>query len=51
MNYFPLKLTITWIKESYKNEELTPLALAEEIVKRAEANKEKIFGLCPLHLL
>ncbi len=47
MNYFPLKLTITWIKESYKNEELTPLALAEEIVKRAEANKEKNIWIVP----
>lgn len=47
MNYFPLKLTITWIKASYKNGELTPLALAEEIVKRAEDNKEKNIWIVP----
>lgn len=47
MNYFPSKLTITWIKESYKNGELAPLELAEEIVKRAEANKEKNIWIVP----
>ena len=38
---FPEKLTIKWIQERYNANELTPQALIEEIVRRAEASKEK----------
>ena len=41
MRYFPDKLTITWIKASYKNGTLTPLELVEEIISRARQTKEK----------
>ncbi|WP_294374446.1 allophanate hydrolase [uncultured Clostridium sp.] len=41
MKYFPQKLTITWIKNSYKSKELTVEELINEIIRRSEANKEK----------
>lgn len=40
MKYFPSKLTITWIKNSYKAGELTPEELIEEIIKRSNKHKE-----------
>ncbi|MGB8452559.1 MAG: allophanate hydrolase [Anaerocolumna sp.] len=39
MKYFPERLTLIWLKNSYKSGELTPYELAEEIVRRA-ADKE-----------
>jgi len=33
---FPQKLTITWIKNQYKNKTLTPKELIDEIIRRAE---------------
>ena len=38
---FPQKLTVKWIKERYSAGELTPATLVEEIVRRADAAKEK----------
>lgn len=40
MKYFPSKLTITWIRNSYLSGELTPDELMEEIIKRCEKNSE-----------
>ncbi|HPU21813.1 MAG TPA: allophanate hydrolase [Thermoclostridium caenicola] len=37
MKYFPERLSVTWIKKRYETGELTPLELAEEIIRRAEA--------------
>lgn len=36
MKYFPEKLSVAWIKKRYESGELTPLELAEEIIRRAE---------------
>lgn len=36
MKYFPEKLTVTWIKNSYQEGSLTPYELAEEIIRRSE---------------
>lgn len=41
MKYFPKKLTIKWIRNSYKSGKLKPVELIEEIIKRAEKNKDK----------
>ena len=35
MKYFPKKLTMTWIRNSYKEGSLSPEELAGEIVRRA----------------
>lgn len=52
MKYFPKKLTIGWLKQVYKNKELTPYELADEIIRRAEVNKEKnIWIVSPSHKL
>lgn len=40
MKYFPSKLTITWIRNSYQSGELTPAELMEEVIKRCEKNSE-----------
>lgn len=36
MKYFPTKLSITWLINSYKSGELNPIELAEEIIRRSE---------------
>ena len=41
MKYFPKKLTIKWIRNSYKSGKLKPVELIEEIIKRVEGNKDK----------
>ncbi len=41
MIFFPKKLTLTWIKNSYENGDLTPEKLIEEIIKRAENYADK----------
>ncbi|CDM70288.1 allophanate hydrolase [Clostridium bornimense] len=38
MKYFPKKLTITWIRNSYKSGKLTPMELIKEIMRRVESN-------------
>ena len=43
---FPEKFTIQWIKDSYAKG-LTPLALLEEIIRRAELAKEKNIWIIP----
>ena len=40
MKYFPKKLTMTWIRNSYKEGSLTPEELAGEIVRRAEKYRD-----------
>ena len=45
MKYFPKKLTMTWIRNSYKEGSLTPEELAGEIVRRAESTGIIISGL------
>lgn len=45
MKYFPKKLTMTWIRNSYKEGSLTPEELAGEIVRRAEKYRVIISGL------
>ena len=44
---FPEKLTIKWIKDNYSSGDLTPSALIEEIIKRADATKEKNIWIIP----
>lgn len=41
MQYFPEKLSLKWINQAYDNNELTPYELADEIIRRAENNKDK----------
>lgn len=41
MKYFPEKLSITWIKNSYRSGELTPEELIDKIIQRADETKEK----------
>ena len=41
MKYFPDKLSITWIKNSYQSGALTPEELINEIIRRADEMKEK----------
>lgn len=41
MKYFPKLLTVTWLKNSYRHNKLTPLEVAEEIVRRAKLTKDK----------
>ena len=38
---FPKKLSLKWINQAYDNNELTPYELVDEILKRAEENKDK----------
>ena len=40
MKYFPQKLTITWLRNQYKSEELTPLEVINEIVRRADQKED-----------
>lgn len=40
MKYFPTKLTLSWIKNSYSSGELTPEELIQEIINRSENHKE-----------
>ena len=40
VKYFPNKLTMTWIRSSYKEGTLTPAELADEIVRRAEKYRD-----------
>lgn len=50
MKYFPQKLTVTWIQQAYKNNELTPMELIDEIIKRAEALKDyNVWITAPSH--
>ncbi len=52
MKYFPDKLSIAWIKQAYKNNELTPKELIDEIIRRADSKKEKnIWIVAPSHEL
>lgn len=46
MKYFPEKLCFTWVKQSYKNRELTPKELIMEIIRRAECAEEKKYLDC-----
>ena len=41
MKFFPKKLSLKWINQAYDNNELTPYELVDEILKRAEENKDK----------
>ena len=41
MKYFPKKLTISWIRNSYLSGKLEPIELITEIVKRASQTKDK----------
>ena len=45
MKYFPKKLTMTWIRNSYKEGSLSPEELAGEIVRRAEKYRDYNSGL------
>lgn len=47
MKYFPEKLCFTWVKQSYKNRELTPKELIMEIIRRAECAEEKNIWIVP----
>ncbi len=47
MKYFPQKLTLTWIQNSYKEGSLTPQELVEEIGKRAERYREYNVWITP----
>ncbi len=47
MIYFPEKLTLTWLRNAYRNKRLTPCELAEEILKRCEENNEKNIWITP----
>lgn len=47
MRYFPDKLTIKWIKASYKEGALTPLDLVKEIIRRSESTKDKNIWITP----
>ena len=38
--FFPQKLTIKWIKQAYKNGDLTPEMLVEEIIKRSNEKED-----------
>lgn len=40
MKYFPEKLTIQWLKNSYENGSVTPLEVAEHIIKKTEEYRE-----------
>lgn len=52
MKYFPEKITLTWVKQAYKNNELTPYELVDEIIRRADAEKDKnIWITSPSHEL
>ena len=52
MKYFPEKLSMTWIRQAYKNNELTPEELIDEIIKRADSAKDKnIWIIAPSHKL
>ena len=48
MKYFPKKLTMTWIRNSYKEGSLSPEELAGEIVRRAEKDRDyNIWSVAP----
>lgn len=40
MTYFPNKIAFTWLKNSYQLGEVTPIMVAEEIVRRAKGYEE-----------
>lgn len=40
MKYFPEKLTIEWLRQSYREGEITPLEVAEYIVEKAKTFEE-----------
>lgn len=46
MKYFPKKLTMTWIRNSYKEGSLSPEELAGEIVRRAEKYRDYNIWIC-----
>ena len=46
MKFFPKKLSLKWINQAYDNNELTPYELVDEILKRAEENKDKNLDSC-----
>lgn len=47
MKYFPEKITLTWVRQAYKNNELTPYELVDEIIRRADAEKDKNIWIIP----
>lgn len=47
MRYFPQRLTLTWLKNAYRNNSFTPYSLAEEIIKRCEEHNEKNIWITP----
>lgn len=47
MKNFPEKISITWVKQAYKNKELTPFELIDEIMKRVDLTKEKNIWIVP----
>ncbi|MFI3167385.1 MAG: allophanate hydrolase [Bacillota bacterium] len=47
MTYFPNKLSITWIKQAYSANQITPAELLQEIIKRSEAVSDKNIWITP----
>lgn len=47
MKYYPLKMNINWIRQAYRNKELTPEELMNEIISRAEQTKESNIWIIP----
>ena len=45
--YVPKQLTISWIKQAYAKQVLTPEELIEEIIKRAKEQEEKNIWIVP----
>ncbi|MGB8452278.1 MAG: allophanate hydrolase [Anaerocolumna sp.] len=40
MTYFPAKFTFAWLKKCYESGEVTPIMVAEEIIRRAKQYKD-----------
>ena len=40
-NYFPRRLTLDWLRKAYQSGQLTPEALMQEIIVRAQETKDK----------
>lgn len=47
MKYFPGKITLTWVRQAYRNNELTPYELVDEIIRRSNAAKDKNIWIMP----
>lgn len=47
MKFFPKKLNLTWLNSAYKNGDLSPQELLEEIIRRAEETAEKNIWIVP----